>query len=163
MNKKEYNILREAINNNEKILVSGCLLGMMINYEEKGHLIEELRNMMLRGQAIPVCPEVLATLPTPRDPSEIRLINGERKVFNNKGVDMTETFKLGAERTLEVAKHSGAKLAIMKSNSPSCGSGKIYDGTFSGKRIDGDGFAVELLKKNGIVVITENEFKECIK
>jgi len=163
MNEKDFNSLRDAINKKKKILVSGCLLGMRIDYEEKGHLVEELRKLMLQGQAIAVCPEVLGGLPTPRDPAEIVVVNDERKVYNNKECDITESFVLGAERTLEVARKSGAKIAILKSNSPSCGCGKIYDGSFTEKLVDGDGITTELLKKNGLRVITEADFLECIK
>lgn len=163
MNIKDFNSLRDAINKKKKILVSGCLLGMRINYKEEGNLVEELRKLMLQGQAIAVCPEVLGGLPTPRDPAEIVVVNDERKVYNNKECDVTEAFVLGAERTLEVARKSGAKIAILKSNSPSCGCGKIYDGSFTEKLMDGDGITTALLKKNGLRVITEDDFLECIK
>ena len=163
MNEKDFNSLKDAISKKKKILVSGCLLGMKINYEEKGSLVEELRKLMLQGQAIAVCPEVLGGLPTPRDPAEIVVVNDERKVYNNKENDVTESFILGAERTLEVARKTGAKIAILKSNSPSCGCGKIYDGSFTQNLVDGDGITTAVLKKNGLRVITEADFLECIK
>ncbi|MGD9475056.1 MAG: DUF523 domain-containing protein [Eubacteriaceae bacterium] len=163
MNQQEFLVLKKAIENKEKILVSGCLLGMEINYQEKGALVEELRQLLLQGLAVPICPEVLGGLPTPRDCSEIKTVDGEQKVFSVKGEDVTESFKLGAERALDTAKVTGAKIAVMKSNSPSCGSGRIYDGTFTGKKIKGDGIAAALLKENGIIVITEDEFLECIQ
>ncbi|MBK5244162.1 MAG: DUF523 domain-containing protein [Eubacteriaceae bacterium] len=163
MNEKDYNSLKDAIDKKKKILVSGCLCGMKIDYEEKGHLVEALRKLMLQGQAIAVCPEVLGGLPTPRDPAEIVVVKDERKVYNNRDYDITESFVLGAERTLEVARKSGAKIAILKSNSPSCGCGKIYDGSFTEKLVDGDGITTEILKKNGLRVITEADFLECIK
>ncbi|WKY47576.1 DUF523 domain-containing protein [Eubacteriaceae bacterium ES3] len=163
MNQQDFLVLKKAIENKEKILVSGCLLGMEINYQEKGSLVEELRQLLLKGQAIAVCPEVLGGLPTPRDCSEVRTVDGERKVFSIKGEDLTEVFKLGAERALDTAKVTGAKIAVMKSNSPSCGCGVIYDGSFQGKKVKGDGVTVELFKQNGITVITEEEFLECIQ
>lgn len=163
MNEKDFKSLSDAINKKEPILVSGCLVGMKVNFEEEGHLVKELQKLMLQGQAIAVCPEVLGGLPTPRDPGEIEVVNGERKVYNNKKVDITENFILGAERTLEVARKSGAKIAILKSKSPSCGCGEIYDGSFTEKLVEGDGFTTALLKKNGIRVITEEDFLECIK
>jgi uncharacterized protein YbbK (DUF523 family) len=162
MNEKDFMALSNAINKKKPILVSGCLAGMKINYEEKGSLVEEIRQLMLEGRAIVVCPEVLAGLPTPRDPAEITIIDGERKVYNNKKVDLTEAYRLGAERTLEAARKSGAKIAILKSNSPSCGCGKIYDGSFTEKLVEGDGITAALLKENGIRVITEEDFRECL-
>lgn len=163
MNQKDFTCLKEAMEKKKKILVSSCLLGMKINYEGKAHPVDELRQLFLQGQAIPICPEVLASLPIPRDPAEIVMVNGERKVYNKKEIDVTEDYQLGAQRTLDTARTSGAKIAIMKSNSPSCGCGKIYDGTFSKNLIDGDGITVTLLKENGIRVITAADFLNCIK
>ena len=163
MNQKDFTCLKEALQKKKKILVSGCLLGMKVNYEGKGCQVDELRQLFLQGQAIPVCPEALANLPIPRDPAEIVLVNEERKVYNNKEIDVTEEYRLGAQRTLDTARTSGAKIAIMKSKSPSCGCGKIYDGTFSNNLVDGDGIAAALLKENGIRVITEEDFLECLK
>lgn len=97
-------------------------------------------------------------MPIPRDPAEIVVVNGERKVYNSKEIDVTEEYLLGAQRTLDTARTSGAKIAIMKSNSPSCGCGKIYDGSFSGNLINGDGITATLLKENGIRVITRRRF-----
>ncbi len=163
MNEKEFTCLKQAIEEKEPILVSGCLLGMMINYQEKGHLVKELRQLMLGGQAIAVCPEVLGGLPTPRDPSEIQESNGKRKVVSSKGLDVSEAFEKGAKRALETAKATGAKIAIFKSKSPSCGVGEIYDGNFNQTVIEGDGIATALLKENGIMVISEEDFCNCIK
>lgn len=163
MNQKDLACLKESIEKKKKILVSGCLLGMKINYEGKAHPVDELRQLFLQAQAIPICPEALANMPIPRDRAEIVMVEGERKVYNEKAEDLTETYALGAQRTLDTARTSGAKIAILKSKSPSCGCGKIYDGSFSGNLIDGDGIAVALLKENGIRVITEEDFLECIK
>lgn len=163
MNQKDFTCLKEALEKKKKILVSSCLLGMKINYEGKAHPVNELRQLFLQAQAIPVCPEVLAGLPIPRDRAEIVMVNGERKVYNDKEVDLTEAYTLGAQRTMDTARASGVKIAIMKSKSPSCGCGKVYDGTFTGNLVDGDGIIVALLKENGIRVITEEEFLECLK
>lgn len=163
MNQKDFTCLKEALEKKKKILVSSCLLGMKINYEGKAHPVDELRQLFLQAQAIPVCPEVLAGLPIPRDRAEIIMVNGERKVYNDKEIDLTEAYTLGAQRTMDTARASGVKIAIVKSKSPSCGCGKVYDGTFTGNLVDGDGFTVALLKENGIRVITEEEFLECLK
>lgn len=98
-----------------------------------------------------ICPEVWGGLTTPRDPSEVL---GD-KVFSNKGKDVTENFKRGAEETLKLAKKFGIKKALLKAKSPSCGSGKIYDGTFSRTIVDGYGITAKLLKENGIEIISE--------
>lgn len=102
---------------------------------------------------IHVCPEQLGGLPTPREPAEQR--NG--RVFTKSGKDVTEEYARGAEETLRIAKMLGVKEVIFRKFSPSWGSGKIFDGTFSGRVIRGDGVTASLLKKNGIRVITEED------
>ena len=162
MNLKDFNSLNEAIDKKKPILVSACLVGIKCRYDETGCLVEELRDLTLQGQAIVVCPEVLAGLPTPRNPSEIVVVNDERKVYNDDKSEVTDSFALGAEITLGVARKSGAKIAILKSKSPSCGCGKVYDGSFTGKLVDGDGFTTAVLKENGLRVITEEDFRKCL-
>jgi len=113
------------------------------------------------GKVIPVCPEQLGGCPTPRDPCEIAggdggdVLDGRCAVISWTGADMTEKFIKGAYETLKIAKACGAKKAILKARSPSCGAGRIYDGTFSGKTIPGNGVAAELLIRNGIEVYSE--------
>lgn len=102
---------------------------------------------------IPVCPEQLGGLSTPRENSEIK----GKRVITASGKDKTENMKKGAEETLKIAKLFNIKQAILKQKSPSCGCGKIYDGTFSGKIIKGDGVTAALLKKNKIKVISEED------
>jgi uncharacterized protein YbbK (DUF523 family) len=133
-------------------LVSACLIGIKCRYDGKSNLNKECFELFKRGKLIPVCPEQLGGLQTPREKSEIQK-NG--KILTKSGKDVTENFIKGARETLKLAKLLGAKEAILKSKSPSCGCGKIYDGTFSGKLIKGDGVTVALLKKNKIIVITE--------
>jgi uncharacterized protein YbbK (DUF523 family) len=105
------------------------------------------------GKAILVCPEQLGGLTTPRLPSEIK--NG--KVINKEGKDVSKGFRRGSELVLEIAKEYECKKAIFKARSPSCGKDQIYDGTFSGKLVKGNGITAELLMKNGIEVKTEEE------
>lgn len=105
-----------------------------------------------RFELIPVCPECCGGLPTPRTPSE-RL--GDR-VVSKTGADVSEQFKKGARAALGLARHFGIKTAILKANSPSCGSGTIYDGSFTGTLVPGDGVTAELLKKHGVIVTDEN-------
>ena len=134
----------------EKVLVSACLLGVDCKYNGGNNYDEEIFKELEKYELIPVCPEIFGGLSTPRKPSEIV----GNKVINNEGLDVTNNFKRGAEETLELAKKLGVKKAILKAKSPSCGNGKIYDGTFTGTIIDGDGITTKLLKENGIEVIT---------
>lgn len=135
------------------ILISACLLGVDCRYDASAKTIPELENLMSKHTLIPVCPEQLGGLSTPRSPAEIK---GDL-VINKDGVDVTEEFAKGAEETLKIAKLYNCEYAILKERSPSCGSKKVYDGTFSKTIIDGDGFAAKLLKENGIKVIGETE------
>ena len=140
-------------------LVSACLAGINCKYDGGNNEREEIKNLVREGKAILVCPEQLGGLPTPRLPSEIR---GDR-VFNVKGEEVTENFYRGAYETLKIAELYGIKEAIFKAKSPSCGCGQIYDGTFSGRLIEGDGITTRILKKKGIKVMTEVEFCEKTK
>ena len=139
-----------------KILVSACLLGINSRYCGGGCLNEDIASLTKSHFLIPVCPEQLGGLPTPREPDEIR--NG--RVYEKSGKDNTDGFTRGAEETLRIAKLLGADMAILKQNSPSCGSSMIYDGTFSGKKIPGAGITASLLIQNGIRVISEEEIDE---
>lgn len=135
------------------ILVSACLAGIKCRYDGEDNANQKIIEMVKSGFALPVCPEQLGGLPTPRIPSEI---NGT-KVIDKTGKDVTSNFKKGAKETLRIAKMIDCKKAILKQNSPSCGAGKIYDGTHNGKIIDGDGITTKLLKQKGINIITEED------
>lgn len=135
------------------ILISACLLGVNCRYDATSKTIPELEELMSKHTLIPVCPEQLGGLTTPRSPAEIK----EDLVISKDSVDVTEEFIKGAEETLKIARIYNCKYAILKERSPSCGSEKIYDGTFSKNIIDGDGFTAKLLKQNGIIVIGESE------
>lgn len=134
------------------ILVSACLLGADCKYNGKNNRNENVLRLMEKHTLIPVCPEQLGGLATPREPSEK---SGER-VISKSGADVTENYKKGADEVLKIARLYGCKRAVLKAKSPSCGSGKVYDGTFSGTLIDGDGITAQLLKQNGIEVQNEN-------
>ena len=134
----------------EKILVSACLLGINCKYSGGNNYTDEVMEFLREYEIIPICPEQLGGLPTPRPASEIT----GNKVMNNEGKDVTINYKNGAEATLKIAKLLGVKKALLKAKSPSCGNGTIYDGTFSGTLIDGDGITTKLLKENNIEVIT---------
>ena len=137
-----------------KIMVSACLLGDNVKYNGGNNRNEELINFLKDYEIIKVCPECLGGLTIPRDPSEI--INN--KVITENGLDVTNEFMLGATKTLEIAKANNVKIAILKKNSPSCGSNTIYDGTFSHNIISGDGITAKLLKENGIIVFNEENY-----
>lgn len=137
----------------EKILVSACLLGVNCKYSGGNNYNEKVLNFIKDKEVIPVCPEILGGLSTPRPPSE-RI--GD-KVVNNQDKDVTSEYTKGAEETLKLAKLFNVKKALLKAKSPSCGKGKIYDGTFTGTLVDGNGLTVDLLEANGIEIITEQD------
>ena len=135
----------------EKILVSACLLGVDCKYSGGNNYNEKVIEYIKDYEVIPVCPEIMGGLSTPRPASEI--IN--ERVINKEGKDTTIEYTKGANETLKLAKLFNVKKALLKAKSPSCGKGKIYDGTFSGVLIDGNGITVKLLEENGIEVISE--------
>ena len=135
-----------------KLLVSACLLGTPCRYDGKAKKNETVCALAERFELIPVCPEALGGLPTPRTPSERR---GKRVVMRD-GRDVTAEYRRGAERVLELARREGAAAAVLKERSPSCGSGEIYDGSFTETRTAGDGVTAELLRASGIRVFGES-------
>lgn len=137
-------------------LVSACLVGVGCRYDGKSNKVEQLCVLVNQGKAVPVCPEQLGGLSTPRVPAE----RVDNRVITKEGIDVTEAFNVGAYRTVEIAKVCECKGAIMKAKSPSCGCGQIYNGKFEGKLIDGDGVTVQALKNAGIKVYTEQNYKE---
>jgi uncharacterized protein YbbK (DUF523 family) len=134
-------------------LCSACLLGVKCRYNGQDARNKKVMALLKKEILIPVCPEQLGGLPTPREPAEIK----GGKVITKSGKDVTDNFKRGAKEVLKIAKMFGIKEAVLKQGSPSCGCGRIYDGTFSGKTIKGDGVTTALLKRNGIRVITEED------
>ena len=140
----------------EKILVSACLLGINCKYSGGNNQNEKVLEYIKDKEVIPVCPEIMGGLSTPRPPSEI--IND--KVMNNLNQDVTQQYKKGAEETLKLAKLFNVKKALLKAKSPSCGKSYIYDGTFSSTLIEGNGITTKLLIENGIEVITEKDLED---
>lgn len=140
-------------------IVSACLLGVNCRYDGGNARSEEVVKYIEENDInpIPVCPEQLAGLPTPRDQYEVLgdgfdVLEGEEDVRSSYGDVSTSRFLRGAEETLKIAKSLRAEVALLKSLSPSCGAGKIHDGTFSGELKQGYGVTAALLKKNGIEV-----------
>ncbi len=144
--------------NKPRILVSACLLGVNCRYSGDGQKIDEIGELMEFAELIPVCPEVLGGLPTPRPPAERR---GE-KVCTRDGADVTRAYRRGAEECLRLAELFGARIALLKERSPSCGAGEIYDGSFSGRRVPGSGVTAELLEAHGVRVCGESRTCELI-
>lgn len=140
----------------KNVLISGCLLGLDCRYDGDNNYIEEIEKLKELVNLIPVCPEQLGGLTTPRQPSEIRA----GKVISKTGTDVTAEYEKGACEALKLAQLFGCRCAILKARSPSCGSGVIYDGTFSKTKIVGDGKTAGLLKANGINVYTELELEQ---
>ena len=136
-----------------RVLVSACLLGIRCRYDGAEKLDGAVAALAEKYELVPVCPEQLGGLPTPREPSERRADT----VVSRSGADVTAQFRRGAEQALHLARLYGCKAAVLKERSPSCGSGEIYDGTFTGALTAGDGVTAELLKANGMTVYGEGE------
>ena len=135
-----------------KILISPCLIGIRTRWDESCDEIEELINLVKSGQAVFMCAEQLGGMTTPREPSEIEpgniaeeVLKGDAKVFSITGKDVTKQFVVGAHRILKFCQEMGVEIAILKSDSPTCGSQRTYDGTFTDTTIPGKGITDELL------------------
>lgn len=139
-----------------KIMVSACLLGDNVKYNGSNNKNNELIEFLKNYEVFKVCPEVMGGLSIPRIPSEIR----DKKIINREGIDVTKEYELGAKEVLEIIKKENIKIAILKENSPSCGSNYIYDGTFNHKLINGLGITSKILKENGIIILNEYNYKE---
>ena len=139
------------------ILVSACLVGINCKYSGGNNYNQKIFDLVKEGKAIPICPEQLGGLNTPRKPVELKVINGKRYAIDNEGNDFTENFERGALEVLNLAKNLNISKAILQPRSPSCGVNKIYSGNFDNKLVDGNGILAELLKQNGIDVLTPNE------
>jgi len=138
------------------ILVSACLLGANCRYDGGNNLRSQVIELLKAHTLIPVCPEQLGGLPTPRPPVEWQ----RERAMNNQETDCTMQFHRGAEEALRIAQLYDCKLAVLKAKSPSCGNRQIYDGTFSGVLVDGAGGTAKLLQEHGITVINETEVEQ---
>lgn len=132
-----------------KIMVSACLLGENCKYNDGNNRNEKILEFLAGNEVIPVCPEQMGGLTTPRDPAEI--VDGV--VINKAGVNVDQEYRMGAQKTLEIALREKPDLVILQSRSPSCGVKERYDGSFSGKLIKGSGVTAELLIQNGFNVV----------
>lgn len=140
------------------ILVSACLLGVPCRYDGQSKAHPLARALCEKHHVVPVCGEIFGGLPTPRPPAEIQ---GDR-VVTRDGRDVTEAYRRGAEAAAQLARLTGARAAVLKERSPSCGSGEIYDGTFTGTVVEGWGVTAELLRREGIPVLGESRMGELL-
>lgn len=140
------------------LLISACLMGIKCRYDGGAQRLSRLDELMERYVLVPVCPEVMGGLSTPRDPSEI--VNG--RVISCKGRDVTEAFAKGAEEAARIARMCSCTCALLKERSPSCGCGQVYDGTFSGAKREGNGLCADALLKQGVRVIGESRVSELL-
>ena len=157
------------MNDKGLILVSGCLAGVLCKYNGTYNNVPEIIIMVEEGRAITVCLEILGGGTVPREPNETlggdghRVLDGKARVMTPSGVDCTEMFIRGAVETLKIAEDHNIKIAILKERSPSCGSSLVYDGTFSGRKIAGSGVTAAILRRAGIKVYSEYNFREELK
>lgn len=136
-----------------KIMVSACLMGENCKYNGGNNFSEKVLNYVKGHEVISVCPEVMGGLPTPRVPAEI--VNDV--VTTKDGQNVDKEFRLGAEKALQIAQENQVDLVILQSRSPSCGSKQIYDGSFSGKKINGQGIFAKMLTENDFQVMDEED------
>ena len=141
-----------------RVLISACLLGVPCRYDGASKASPLALELAERCQLVPVCPEQLGGLPTPRPPAERQ----GQAVRTQAGVDVTGAYRRGAEETLRLCRLLGCQAAVLKERSPSCGHGEIYDGTFTGTRVPGDGVTAEYLKAVGIPVYGESELQQLL-
>lgn len=142
------------------IIVSACLCGDNCKYNGKNNENKKVKEFLSGKEFVKICPEQLGGLSTPRNPAEIitcskDVLNKDWKIISNKGKDVTNEFLNGAYKSLEIAKNNKVEKAILKAKSPSCGYGLVYNGTFNGVLIEGNGVTTQLFLDNGIDVITE--------
>lgn len=151
------------------ILVSACLAGFKVRYDGRHCLDPEIRTLIEEEQAVSICPEVMGGLSTPRPPAEIMngsgedVLSGHIRIVTTDGQDVTDIYIKGAVKALDQAKTLGVTVAVLKENSPSCGTSMIYDGTFNGKKAAGEGVTAALFKRHGIRVLSEAAFTDIFK
>jgi uncharacterized protein YbbK (DUF523 family) len=145
------------------MLVSACLAGRACRFDGSSNEDDRVSRLVAEGRAVLICPEMDGGLGTPRPRAEIvggdgsDVLEGTARVVTEHGRDVTGAYLEGARRALEASQSSGARVAILKSRSPSCGNGAIYDGTFSHSLVAGDGVTAALLRDNGVEVLTDEE------
>ncbi|HWT68361.1 MAG TPA: DUF523 domain-containing protein [Pseudomonas sp.] len=154
----------------QKILVSRCLLGHRVRYDGGASgPFDQLQQWLDEGRVVPLCPEVAGGLPTPRAAAEIAggqgvdVLEGRAAVITTEGEDVSAQFLSGARQALERVQEHGIRIAVLKANSPSCGNRLIYDGTFSGVKVSGEGVTAALLRRHGVQVFSELELAQAAR
>lgn len=148
------------------VLISACLAGVACTHDATAATREWAVRLVAEGRAVPVCPEVAGGLPIPRPAAELQggdghdVLEGRARVADEHGRDVTEQYRRGAEKARAAARASGARLAILKARSPSCGCGRTYDGTFSHTLRDGDGVTAAMLGREGLEVVSDEEIDD---
>lgn len=148
------------------ILISACLAGLKVRYNGTDSLDERIQKLVLENKALTVCPELMGGFSTPREPAEIvggdgeDVLDGKARVVEISGRDVTELYLKGAYATLHKALEIGATKVVLKEYSPSCGSAMIYNGDFNGTKLGGVGVTNALLRRNNIIVCSEEDFLE---
>jgi uncharacterized protein YbbK (DUF523 family) len=156
----------DAARKDPPILVSACLAGLATTHNGVAKPNRKVMELVRQGRAILVCPEQLGGLPTPRPAAEIvdgasgaSVLDGEGRVVDTTGGDVTANYLRGAREALKAASLAGSKVAILKARSPSCGKDRIHDGTFSGVLRDGSGVTAELLRREGLEILSEDDLE----
>ncbi|WP_077048769.1 DUF523 domain-containing protein [Pseudomonas sp. KK4] len=154
----------------QKILVSRCLLGHRVRYDGGASgPFDQLQAWLDEGRVVPLCPEVVGGLPTPRAAAEIaggqgsEVLEGKVSVITTEGEDVSAQFLSGARQALELVQKHDIHIAVLKANSPSCGNLLTYDGTFTGVKVSGEGVTAALLRRHGVQVFSELELAEAAK
>ncbi|ABO49843.1 protein of unknown function DUF523 [Desulforamulus reducens MI-1] len=154
------------------ILVSACLAGVQCRYNGKDNFVASIAELVKQGKAIPVCPEELGGLPTPREPVDIEkgngfdILKGKGRLLTESGTEVTEQFLQGAEKVLQIAREQGVKMAVLKERSPSCGSNRIYNrisncmGDVKRELVQGMGVTAAILKNDKITVLSEEQLDQ---
>lgn len=158
---------QESVQRRDLALVSACLIGIACRFDGQSCSVKELGDLAARGCVVPVCPEVMGGLLTPRLPAEVEaayrgldgnaVLDGQTRVLRSDGADVTAQFVAGAEAALALARHLGIRRAILKADSPSCGMGFIHEGRFAGTLVPGDGVTAALFKRAGMAIRTEKD------
>jgi uncharacterized protein YbbK (DUF523 family) len=152
----------------ERILVSSCLLGSRVRYDGGAKRVDDelVARWRVEGRVVAFCPEISGGLPVPRLPAEIvggdgaAVLDGIARVLTETGEDVTEHFVRGAHRALDAARETGARVALFKESSPSCGNLQIYDGRFAGTLVQGQGVTTALLRRAGVRVFNEDQIRD---